>query len=85
MNIATIIAGAAVAVVLAAGVARADCTSDITRLKASSQTVANPQVRKLVEFDITRALKEAGEADDDECKEAIDHADKLMASAKPAP
>ncbi len=42
-------------------------------------------VRRLVEYDITRAKKESGEADPMECQQAIDHAEKLLASPVPTP
>ena len=77
----------AAAALLACGVstARADCGSDIQRMLAQVTRVGDARVRKLVQFDIERARREADEGDADECEEAVEHADKLLASAGPVP
>lgn len=69
----------------AAGVARADCASDIQRIQAQVGKVGDARVKRMAQFDVERARREAGEGDDDECQEAVEHADKLLASAAPAP
>ena len=78
--------GLAVAAMLVFGVAApawADCNADIQRMQSQVAKVGDPKVKRLVEYDIKRAKKEATEADPMECQEAVDHADKLM--APPAP
>jgi hypothetical protein len=37
------------------------------------------RIKKLIEADLKRAGKEQAEGDDDECVEAIEHANKLLA------
>ena len=37
------------------------------------------RIKRLIEADLTRAGKEEAEGDADECLEALDHADKLIA------
>ncbi len=70
---------------LAGPAAHADCAGEIQRMQGQVTKVTDPKVKRLVEFDIKRATREADEGDGGECKEAIDHADKLMASAAPTP
>ena len=52
-------------------------------MQSQAASVTDAKVKRLVQYDITRARKEAKEADPMECQEAIDHADKLL--GKPAP
>lgn len=39
----------------------------------------NDKIRRLIQADLTRAGREEGEGDADECLEALDHARKLIA------
>ncbi len=76
--------GLAAALALAAtSPAWADCNADIQRMQSQVAKVSDAKVKRLVEYDIKRAKKEANEADPMECQEAVDHADKLMAAPTP--
>ncbi len=63
----------------------AECNAEIQRVQSQVGRVTDPKVKRLVEYDITRAKKESGEADAMECQQAIDHAEKLLASPVPTP
>jgi len=77
----------AVALVLGTAVpaGAAECNAEIQRVQSQLGNVSDGKVRRLVEYDIKRAKKEAAEVDGMECQEAIDHADKLLASPAPTP
>ncbi len=60
--------------VLAAG-----CQPRIDALAAKVAQVEPERTRQLVAFDIKRATKELGEGDEDECLEAVEHAEDLIA------
>lgn len=69
---------------LAAGTARADDMADCKTRHAElagkiASYTADAWTKRLMEADLKRALKEAGEGDADECLEALDHAAKLLA------
>lgn len=69
---------------LAAVPARADnvaeCQSRQAELAAKAKDFKGDTVtRRLIEADLKRAVREALEGDADECKEALDHAAKLLA------
>lgn len=71
-------------VILAAAPARADdiaeCQSRQAELAAKAKGFKGSTVtRRLIEADLKRALQEALEGEADECKEALDHAAKLLA------
>ncbi len=74
-------AGLIVLVLPIAQAAGLDCEGEIQRLQTEVTKVSDAHARRLVEFDITRAKREANEGDGSECKEAVSHADKLLASA----
>ena len=78
-------AAAMLASMAAAPAWAAECSAEIQRVQSKAANVADPKVKRLVQYDITRAKKEAGESDGMECQEAIDHADKLLASRAPTP
>lgn len=63
----------------------AECNAEIQRVQSRVNTVTDAKVKRLVQYDVTRAKKEAAEADAMECQEAIDHADKLMGTPTPTP
>ncbi len=76
-------AAVAVALMAAAPARAAECNAEISRIQSRAANVSDPKVRRLVQYDITRAKKEATEADPMECQEAIDHADKLLGAPTP--
>jgi hypothetical protein len=69
---------------LAVGFALADdmatCTSRHAELtKAAATFQGDPQIKRLIDADLKRAMKEQAEGDAEECIEALDHAAKLLA------
>lgn len=85
MKTARIVSTAAGMLAVAVPLAHADCVGDIQRMRGQVTKVVDPRVKRLVEFDIKRATREADEGDGGECKEAVDHADKLMSAVVPTP
>ena len=73
----------AVALMAAAPAWAAECNAEIQRVQSQMGKVTDVKVKRLVQYDITRARKEAGESDALECQEAIDHADKLLGAPTP--
>ena len=58
----------------------AACTARQPELiKQTAEFKGDPQIKRLIEADLTRAKKEQAEGDGDECVEALDHAAKLLA------
>ena len=77
------LAATAVLALMAAAPAWADCATDIQRMQSQVTKVSDARTKRLVEYDIVRAKKEATEKDSLECQEAVDHADKLMTPPTP--
>ena len=59
-------------------VAHADCRGDVTALRPQVDKVSDDHTKQLLEFDLKRARQELGEGDEDECHEAVEHAQKLL-------
>ena len=76
-------AAAILALMTAAPVWAAECNAEIQRVQSKVENVFDLKVRRLVQYDLTRAKKEATESDAMECQEAIDHADKLLGAPTP--
>jgi len=56
------------------------CTKgQIEVAKKASEYEGDDRIKRLIEADLTRAKKEEAEGDADECLEALDHANKLIA------
>lgn len=51
----------------------------IEAAKKAASFHGEERIKRLIEADIARAKKEEGEGDADECIEALDHAEKLIA------
>lgn len=69
---------------LVAGAALADdmatCTSRHAELtKAAVAFQGDSQIKRLIDADLKRAIREQAEGDAEECIEALDHAAKLLA------
>ncbi len=80
----TILLSLHVLLLLASGSALADdmatCKSRHAELtKAAATFQGDPQIKRLIDADLKRALKEQAEGDAEECIEALDHAAKLLA------
>ena len=58
--------------------ARADCAGGMDALAQRIEGVQDEQTRTLLRYDLRRAHKEAGEGDEVECQEALDHAQGLL-------
>ena len=58
--------------------ARADCASGMDALSHQIDGARDEQTRTLLRYDLRRAHKEAAEDDEDECQEALDHAQGLL-------
>ena len=74
---------ATLALLATASARAAECDAEIQRVQSQATKVTDAKVQRLVQYDITRAKREAGEADAVECQEAIDHADKLLGTPAP--
>jgi hypothetical protein len=70
------------ALLLAPVAARADCAADIKKMAAAVDGVKEKRTKELLAFDVQRAKQELNEGDEDECKEAMDHAKTLVAPSK---
>ena len=57
----------------------ADCQGRIDALAGKIDQVEPERTRQLVAYDIKRATNELGEGDEDECLEAVEHAEGLIA------
>lgn len=68
----------ALALACAAGQARADCKQRLDTMAPHVAELTNERDRKLVEYDIKRAGRELREGDEDECNEALDHAQSIF-------
>jgi trehalose-6-phosphatase len=58
--------------------ARADCANRMNALSGQIEGVRDEQKRTLLRYDLRRAHKEAAENDENECQEALDHAQGLL-------
>ena len=74
----TLMALALAPVLLAAPAALADCRADVAALRPEVDKVSDNHQKQLLEFDLKRARQELGEGDEDECREAVEHANKLL-------
>ncbi len=61
----------------AAHAASSACAARIDGIAGQAEPVAG-QRRTLLDHDLRQARKEAGEGDEQECAEILDHADKLL-------
>ncbi len=85
-----LVAGTSGALALLPHAALAGCAAGITALQPQVEQVPQGRQRELLDFDLKRARKELGEAnekrasnasadtDESECQEALDHAGKLL-------
>jgi len=69
---------ATAALVLAPAATRADCRSDVSNLQPQVDRMEAGRIKDLAAFDLRRARQELGEGDEDECREAVEHARKLL-------
>lgn len=64
----------------AAAAAAATCTARHAELVKRAATFnGDARIKRLIDADLKRALREQAEGDGDECIEALDHATKLLA------
>lgn len=61
----------------------AECNAEIQRIQSQAANITDPKTKRLVQYDITRAQREATDNDSLECQQAIDHADGLLGRLKP--
>ncbi len=66
------------AALLLAPAARADCQGDVAALRPQVDSAPAGRIKELLAFDLKRARQELVEGDEDECREAVDHARKLL-------
>ncbi len=58
----------------------AACTARRAEISKQAATFnGDARIKRLIDADLKRALKEQAEGDNDECIEALDHATKLLA------
>ncbi len=58
----------------------ATCTARHAEIAKQAATFnGDARIKRLIDADLKRALKEQAEGDNDECIEALDHATKLLA------
>ena len=62
--------------------ARADCAARLKTVAPRVDQIADERDRKLVQYDVKRAGRELREGDEDECNEALDHAESILDAAK---
>lgn len=63
---------------LAAPTALADCRGDVAALQPQVDSAPAGRTKELLAFDLKRARQELIEGDEDECREAVEHARKLL-------
>ncbi len=63
---------------LVAPAAHADCKSDVAALRPQVDSAPAGRTKELLAFDLKRARQELVEDDEDECHEAVEHAQKLL-------
>jgi hypothetical protein len=64
--------------------ARADCEKGIAALTASIAQVSDTKLKAMLQTDLRRAQVELWEFDEEECADALDHAKRLLSTAKQA-
>ncbi len=65
-------------ILLLAPAALADCRSDVAALRPQVDSAPAGRTKELLAFDLKRARQELTEGDEDECHEAVEHAQKLL-------
>jgi hypothetical protein len=65
-------------ILLSAPAALADCRSDVAALQPRVDSAPAGRTKELLAFDLKRARQELGEGDEDECHEAVEHAQNLL-------
>ena len=63
---------------LLAPAALADCQGDVAALRPQVDSAPVSRIKELLAFDLKRARQELTEGDEDECHEAVEHAQKLL-------
>jgi hypothetical protein len=63
--------------------ARADCDSGLRQLRDTVDKLPVGRVKMLTLFDIDRAQREDDEADEIECAEALNHAQRILRTMLP--
>ncbi len=58
--------------------ALADCEARLKAVVSRVDEVKDERDRKLVQYDVKRAGRELREGDEDECNEALDHAESIL-------